>query len=327
MNLMLTKLMINCWGSTAVSLNGGEKQLVMSQRKNTLVAAAHKKLMPPKYDSAKSEIWSCLLVMTYGVKYETLVFVKCCDVSMKLTSDFCRLKKLFCGLSSFDIRPLSSNQFILESHARLKENPSRIQKLLDYLGSLKLEVFLFFFFNHSEHMVKSHCCFINMNKNHYYKYYWINSQIETCLHQQHQTRRGFTWFIILQRWVCHHAWVTYWSAYTPSPVLSLWHAHKHTHSFYPFQFLATGWWQHAGDRNHLTINSFPFPLQPSNWPLLNCSGLHFTLDSFYTQRKLRCWNASCQQLMSSVQYLTRQIFLKSKKHAQKIVSIIIQTMN
>lgn len=104
--------------------------------------------------------------MTYGVKYETFVFVKCCDVSMKLTSDFCRLKKLFCGLSSFDIRPLSSNQFILESHARLKENPSRIQKLLDYLGSLKLEVFLFFFFNHSEHMVKSHCCFINMNKNH-----------------------------------------------------------------------------------------------------------------------------------------------------------------
>lgn len=124
------------------------------------------KINATKSDSAKSEIWSCLLVMTYGVKYETLVFVKCCDVSMKLTSDFCRLKKLFCGLSSFDIRPLSSNQFILESHARLKKNPSRIQKLLDYLGSLKLEVFLFFFFNHSEHMVKSHCCFINMNKNH-----------------------------------------------------------------------------------------------------------------------------------------------------------------
>lgn len=164
MNLMLTKLMIDCCSSTAVSLNGGEKQLVMSQRKNTLVGAAHKKLMPPNLilQNLKSD-----LVMTYGVKYETLVFVKCCDVSMKLTSDFCRLKKLFCGLSSFDIRPLSSNQFILESHARLKENPSRIQKLLnsDYLGSLKLEVFLFSFFNHSEYMVASHCCFINMNKN------------------------------------------------------------------------------------------------------------------------------------------------------------------
>lgn len=114
-----------------------------------------------------------LLVMTYGVKYETLVFAKCCDVSMKLTSDFCRLKNVFCGLSSFEVCPLSSNQFILESHPRLKENLSRIQKLLnsDYLGSLKLEVFLFFFFNHSETMVTSHCCFINMNKNLYYKYY------------------------------------------------------------------------------------------------------------------------------------------------------------
>lgn len=47
MNLMLTELMINCCSSTAVSLNGGEKQLVMSQRKNAIVAAAHKKLMPP----------------------------------------------------------------------------------------------------------------------------------------------------------------------------------------------------------------------------------------------------------------------------------------
>lgn len=33
--------------------------------------------------------------MTYGVKYETLIFVKCCDVSTKLTSDFCRLKIYF----------------------------------------------------------------------------------------------------------------------------------------------------------------------------------------------------------------------------------------
>lgn len=53
------------------------------------------KINATKSDSAKSEIWSCHLVMTYGVKYETLVFTKCCDVSIKLTSDFFRLKNYF----------------------------------------------------------------------------------------------------------------------------------------------------------------------------------------------------------------------------------------
>lgn len=162
MNLMLTKLMINCCSSTAVSLNGGEKQLVMSQRKNAIVAAAHKKLMPPNLilQNLKSDLVSWSWLMVLNMRHWFLQNVVMYQWSW--SSDFCRLKELFCGLSSFDIRPLSSNQFILESHARLKENPSRIQKLLnsDYLGSLKLEVFLFFF------LVTSHCCFINMNKNH-----------------------------------------------------------------------------------------------------------------------------------------------------------------
>lgn len=118
--------------------------------------------------------------------------------------------------------------------------------------------------------------------------------------------RGFIWFIILLWRVCPRVRMLYWIALTCLCLCLSQHTHKHTFPFVsccPLSPLASISIQR--DHNRLTINSFPFPLQPATVTRLSLPEfLHVPVKHKMNlwwlwaaggKWKTKCYIAKCQQ--------------------------------